>query len=245
VSFGLDMLEWVWILMSAVLVGMAKTGLGGLGMLVVPVMASVFGAKASTGIVLPMLIIADFFGVSYYHRDADVRQLIKLVPSTIIGVLLAIWVGDMIDEQQFHLILAVTIIVGVFIMIINIRRPNLIKPNRTFAWVAGLLGGFTTMIGNAAGPVMSIYFLAMGFQKNKFIGTAAWFFLLVNLFKLPFHVWVWHTIDMDTLKLNLWISPMIVVGALIGFRITKLIPERPYKIIIVVSVLFAGLKLFF
>ncbi|MFZ9045844.1 MAG: sulfite exporter TauE/SafE family protein [Cyclobacteriaceae bacterium] len=237
--------DWLWFLMGAIFIGMAKTGLGGLGMLVVPIMASVFGAKESTGIVLPMLIMADFFGVGYYHRHADMRQLLRLVPSTIAGVFFAIWVGDAIAPDQFRMLLAFIIIVGSAIMIFNFRNPEFIKPNKVTALIAGFLGGFTTMIGNAAGPVMSVYFLAMGFQKNKFIGTAAWFFLLVNLFKVPFHIWVWETITWETFQLNLWIIPAIVVGALVGFRITRGIPERPYRAFIIVGILLAAFKLFF
>lgn len=240
----LSQIDWFWLLLSALFIGMAKTGLGGLGMLVVPIMAAVFGAKASTGIVLPMLIMADLFGVGYYHRHADTRQLLRLVPSTVLGVLVAIWVGDIIDPQQFRMLLAVIILAGSAVMIFNFRNPNFIKPNRLTATAAGFLGGFTTMIGNAAGPVMSVYFLAMGFQKNKFIGTAAWFFLLVNLFKVPFHIWVWETISWETFKLNLSIIPAIVIGALLGFRITRLIPEGPYRLFIIVGILLAAVKLF-
>ena len=240
----LTLIDWLWVLLSALFVGMSKTGLGGLGMLVVPIMAGVFGARPSTGIVLPMLIIADFFGVGYYHRHAEARQLLKLIPSTVIGVLVAIWVGDVIEPSGFRMLLAGIIIVGTVLMILNFSKPELIKPNRLFASIAGFLGGFTTMIGNAAGPVMSIYFLAMGFQKNKFIGTAAWFFLLVNLFKVPFHVWIWETITWETFKVDLVIAPAIIVGAFVGFRVTKLIPERPYRIFIIVSILLAAIKLF-
>ena len=142
------------------------------------------------------------------------------------------------------MLLAGIIIVGTVLMILNFSKPELIKPNRLFASIAGFLGGFTTMIGNAAGPVMSIYFLAMGFQKNKFIGTAAWFFLLVNLFKVPFHIWIWETISWETFKIDLLIAPAIIVGAFVGFRVTKLIPERPYRIFIIVSILLAAIKLF-
>jgi uncharacterized membrane protein YfcA len=241
----LTTVDWFWVLLCAALVGMAKTGLGGIGTLVVPIMASVFEAKPSTGIVLPMLIMADFFGVGYYHRHADIRQLVRLAPSTILGVLMAIWVGDLINPSQFRVLLIIIILLGSVLMVLNFRNPELIKPNRAVAIIAGFMGGFTTMIGNAAGPIMSIYFLAMGFQKNKFIGTAAWFFLLVNVFKVPFHIWVWETITWETFKLDLWISPAIVLGAVMGFRITRMIPEKPYRIFIIVSILLASVKLFF
>ena len=221
-------------------IGMAKTGLGGLGMVVVPVMANIFGAKSSTGILLLLLIMADFFGVRYYHMHADIRQLVKLIPSTIIGILTGVLIGDVLSDEDFRLLLAGVIIAGAVMMIIKVD----IKENKIFSIVIGFLGGFITMIGNAAGPIMSIYFLSMGFNKNKFIGTAAWFFLFVNFFKVPFHVFIWNTIDLDILLFDLSLFPFILIGAINGVWIVKKIPERPYKIFVILSVVLSTFNLF-
>ncbi len=219
---------------------MAKTGLGGLGMIVVPVMANIFGAKSSTGILLLLLIMADFFGVRYYHKHADMWQLVKLIPSTIIGIVTGVFVGDQISDEYFQLLLVIVIISGVLMTVIKVE----IKENKIFSIVVGFLGGFITMIGNAAGPIMSIYFLSMGFNKNKFIGTAAWFFLFVNLFKVPFHVFIWNTIDLEILIFDLCLFPLILIGAIIGVWIVKKIPERPYKVFVIVSVVLSTFNLF-
>ena len=221
-------------------IGMAKTGLGGLGMVVVPVMANIFGAKSSTGILLLLLIMADFFGVRYYHMHADLRQLIKLIPSTIIGILTGVFIGDILSDVYFQFLLGAVIIFGALIMVIKVD----IKENNLFSIAVGFLGGFITMIGNAAGPIMSIYFLSMGFDKNKFIGTAAWFFLFVNLFKVPMHVFIWKTIDLNILLFDLSLFPLILLGALTGVWIVKKIPEQPYKIFVIVSVILSTFNLF-
>ena len=226
--------------LCAIGIGMAKTGLGGLGMIVVPVMANIFGAKSSTGILLLLLIMADFFGVRYYHMHADMRQLVKLIPSTIIGIVTGVFVGDQISDEYFQLLLIIVIISGVLMTVIKVE----IKENKIFSIIVGFLGGFITMIGNAAGPIMAIYFLSMGFNKNKFIGTAAWFFLFVNLFKVPFHVFIWDTIDLDILLFDLILFPLILIGALIGVWIVKKIPERPYKVFVIVSVVLSTFNLF-
>jgi len=226
--------------LCAIGIGMAKTGLGGLGMIVIPVMANIFGAKSSTGILLLLLIMADFFGVRYYHMHADMRQLVKLIPSTIIGIVTGVFVGDQISDEYFQLLLVIVIISGVLMTVIKVE----IKENKIFSIIVGFLGGFITMIGNAAGPIMAIYFLSMGFNKNKFIGTAAWFFLFVNLFKVPFHVFIWDTIDLDILLFDLSLFPLILIGALIGVWIVKKIPERPYKIFVIVSVVLSTFNLF-
>ena len=100
------------------------------------------------------------------------------------------------------------------------------------------------MVGNAAGPIMSIYFLSMGFEKNKFIGTAAWFFLFVNVVKVPFHIIFWKTINFDTLLFDLTLFPMILIGAIIGVWIVEKIPEKPYKIFVISSVFLSTILLF-
>ena len=221
-------------------IGMAKTGLGGLGMVVVPVMANIFGAKSSTGILLILLILADFFGVRYYHMHADIRQLVKLIPSTIFGILTGVLIGDILSDVDFQFLLGAVIISGALIMVIKVD----IKENKLFSIAVGFLGGFITMIGNAAGPIMSIYFLSMGFDKNKFIGTVAWFFLFVNLLKVPMHLFIWKTIDLNILLFDLSLFPFILVGAVTGVWIVKKIPERPYKIFVIVSVILSTFNLF-
>ena len=226
--------------LCAIGIGMAKTGLGGLGMIVVPVMANIFGAKSSTGILLLLLIMADFFGVRYYHMHADMRQLVKLIPSTIIGIVTGVFVGDQISDEYFQLLLVIVIISGVLMTVIKVE----IKERKIFSIIVGFLGGFVTMIGNAAGPIMSIYFLSIGFNKNKFIGTAAWFFLFVNLFKVPFHIFIWNTIDLEIFLFDLSLFPLILIGAIIGVWIVKKIPEKPYKIFVIVSVVLSTFNLF-
>jgi len=245
-SFHLSGNDWFWIILCALCVGMGKVGLSGLGMFIVPVLASVFGAKPSTGILLPMLIMGDIMGVVYYHRHADLKLLLKLAPATVVGILIGVYVGDLINSDQFRTLLAVIILSGVVIMVWNERKnaAKAIPHNWFFASFAGLLGGFTTMIGNAAGPVMTIYFLSMNLKKNNFIGTSAWFFLLVNVFKVPFHILNWETITTRTFLFDLSLLPVIILGAVVGIFIVRLIPERPYRIFIIISIVFAAVKLF-
>lgn len=110
-----------------------------------------------------------------------------------------------------------------------------------YATIFGLLGGFTTMIGNAAGPVMSVYLLSMRKEKMEYIGINAWFFLVVNLLKVPLQAFVWDNITWDSLQLNLVMLPVIGIGSLIGIRIVKLLPEKIFRrfiqIVTVISVL--------
>jgi len=245
-SFQLDADQWFWVILCALFVGMAKTGVAGIGMLIVPILATIFGGKSSAGILLPMLSMADVFAVSYYHRHAEWKYILKLMPATVIGVLIGVFVGNEVNDQQFKHMMAIIILVGLVIMVWRERtKAEAIPHNWMFSSIAGLLGGFSTMIGNAAGAIMSIYFLSMMLPKNSFIGTGAWFFLIINLFKIPFHVFNWGTIDMNTFTLDVAMLPAIMIGAFLGVKIVRYIPEKPYRIFIIVTTALAAIKLFF
>ena len=216
-------------------------------MLIVPILAGIFGGKSSAGILLPMLSMADVFAVSYYHRHAEWKYVLKLLPSTVVGVLIGLVIGNMVNDQQFKEMMAVIILVGLAIMIWREKNKSggSIPHNWAFSSVVGLLAGFSTMIGNAAGPVMAIYLLSMNLPKNSFIGTGAWFFLIINLFKIPFHVMVWETITLRTFALDVTMLPAIMIGAYLGIILVKIIPEKPYRIFIIITTAIAALRLFF
>jgi uncharacterized membrane protein YfcA len=238
-------LNWLLFLICGMLIGMAKTGLSGAGLMIVPIMAGIFGGKLSVGIVLPMLIFADIFAVNYYHRYASWRHVLLALPWALLGVVIATVFGKSIDDETFKSFMAVIILIGIALMIIQdtlIKSKN-IPDNWWFAGILGLTGGFTTMIGNAAGPVMSLYLLAMHLPKNSYIGTAAWFFLIINVLKVPFHVLSWHTITFQTLMVDLTIIPAILLGIFLGIKTVKIIPENIYRYFIILSTVLASVLL--
>jgi len=238
-------MTWFWLLLSAFLIGMGKAGIKGMGLIVVPLMAAVFGGKVSTGLVVPMLVVADVFAVRHYNRHAQWQYLWKLLPAAVAGVLLGVWVGDRISDELFDTLIAVFIISSLVLMLWQERSG--LPPEVTGSWyfgtAFGLLGGFTTMIGNAAGPFMAVYLLSTRLPKNSFIGTGAWFFFLLNVFKVPFHVFVWETIDGASLHLNLFCVPFIALGIVVGIRIVRLIPEREFRYFILLMKTIISIKL--
>ena len=209
---------------------MSKTGVHGAGLMAVPMLATVFGGQLSSGVMLPMLCLADVMGVWYYHRHASWVHLKKLFPWAAAGTLLGTAVGGMIDDHAFKMIMAIIIFMSVGIMIWMERGHKEDIPHYFwFAALCGVAGGFTSMIGNLAGPVMAIYFLSMRLPKNSFIGTTAWFFMVINWFKIPFHVWMWKTITWKSFLLDLSMLPLIIVGALLGIWIVKKLDETAYR----------------
>lgn len=243
--FSLPMAQWLWIIMAAILVGFSKTGIGAAMMMVIPMVASVFGGKASTGIILPMLIVGDVFAVKYYHRHADWSNIKKLLPWTLLGVIMAAVVGSNINDQQFKILIAVSVFICLIILIYSeIKGDELKVPTDLWFYIlVGIASGFTSMIGNAAGPIMSIYLLARGMKKNSFMGTAAWFFLILNIIKMPFQIFAWHNISINNILLTLVMIPGILLGALIGIAVIKRIKEKPFRYIIIAMTGLAAFRL--
>lgn len=245
-SYHLTALQWLAIGFAVFLLGFSKSGIKGIGIIIIVVLAFVFGEKASTGILLPMLVCADIIAVIYYNRHAQWKYIKKLIPSMIVGVLVGVWIGNYISEILFKRLMAVIIIVSVIIMLFSEnRKSNTIPKSKFFSITTGFLAGFSTMIGNLAGPIANIYFLAMRFPKNEFIGTAAWLFFIINVFKLPFHFLVWKTVTVETLTLNSVLIPIAVIGFFIGARIVKLISNVNYRRFILFITAIGGIILLF
>lgn len=233
------------IALSAFIIGLSKAGLKGIDMLNVTIMTIVFGGKASTGIVLPLLCMADVMAVLYYHRHAQWSHVIKLMPWMIIGILAGVFVGKDLDEAVFRKVMATIIVLTVAIMLIIEFRKTLVMPNnKLFVSGMGLVSGFTTMLGNLAGAFSNIYFLAMRLPKNDFIGTGAWIFLLINWFKLPFQVFFWNNINANSLLTDLALVPALVLGFWCGLKLVARIKDDQYRKVVIVLTLIGAVFIF-
>ena len=231
--------------LSGLLIGMSKTGISGVGLMVVPLLANAFGGRPSVGLLLPILIFADVFAVTWYNRHAQWKHILRLLPWAFAGIISATLVGKNISDQSFNKLLAVLVLGGIAILVWRDIRSGKLKipQSRWFAGTMGLLGGFSTMIGNAAGPVMALYLLSMRLPKNVYIGTGAWFFFIVNLSKVPLHIWSWKTITVSSFLLDVLMIPAIAAGAFLGIWLVRLLPERFFRILVIVTTLLSAILL--
>ena len=229
--------------MVAFLIGMSKTGVHGAGMMAVPLLAEVFGGRLSSGVMLPILIMADIMGVWYYRKHASWAHLKLLFPWAGAGVVAGTVAGYYMDDGTFKSAMSVTIIISVGIMIWLERWPGQVSVSKWFGALSGITGGFTSMIGNLAGSVMAVYFLSVRLPKTVFIGTTAWFFMVLNVFKVPFHVLSWNTISLNTLLLDLALLPLIMAGAWAGILLVRLFSDRSYRWFIIVMTLIAAFRM--
>lgn len=230
----------------AFLLGVSKSGIKGIASLIVTGLALVYGARNSTGILMPLLLVGDVFAIIYYKRHVQKKYIIKLLPWMVIGVLVGVVGGSYVTEDLFKYGMASIIIFSVGLMYYwENKKDQNIPSHWTFGSSMGLLAGFTTMIGNLAGAFSNIYFLAMRLPKNDFIGTAAWLFFLINSFKVPFHIWSWKTINSKSILISLQLVPFVIVGLVVGVYLVKKIENDNYRKLILLFTAIGGFMILF
>lgn len=228
----------------ALLLGIAKSGIKGLAVLIVTGLALVYGAKESTGILMPLLICGDIFAVIYYKRHVKWVYLIKLLPWMVLGVLIGVILGKDLPEDLFKSGMATIILISVAMMYYWERKKDRKIPTHwSFAALMGMMAGFTTMVGNLAGAFSNIYFLAIKLPKNEFIGTAAWLFFIINLFKVPFHIWSWGTINWVSFQISISLIPAVIAGFGLGVYLVKKINNEKYRKLILILTGLGGLAI--
>ncbi len=241
---------WVLAVIAALLVGVSKTGVPGIGMLSVAIFANLMPAKQSSGFVLPLLIFGDIVAVLSYRRHTEWKHLWRLFPWTAAGVGLGAFAMGRMDNRQAQLLVGGIIVTLVVLHVVrkwqssrqNLAADAIPAHGAWFAPTIGVLAGFTTLVANAAGSLMAIYLLAMRLPKMAFVGTSAVFFLLLNLFKVPFMVGL-GLITTDSFKFNLILAPVVLAGALAGRWLLPRVPQATFERLALILSAAAGLKL--
>jgi len=234
----LTALGWLALAAGAAVIGLSKAALPGASTIAVALFAAVLPAKQSTGTILLLLIVGDVFALCAYRRDADVRALLRLAPAVVAGLLLGVVFLAFASDDGVRRVIAVLLLAVVAVTLWRRRasaaapRQEASGPHRVAAAVYGALGGFTTMVANAAGPVMSMYFLAARFPVRAFLGTAAWFFAIVNVSKVPFSIAL-GLITPPGLVIVAVLIPVVFGAAFIGRRIATRIDQRLFDRLVI------------
>lgn len=207
--------------------------------------ASVFPARESTGMLLLPLIVGDLCSVILFHQQADGRQLRRVILPAILGVILGWWSLGQISNSQLRPMIGYIILALIVMQFLRNRLGRLVEESyhgQWFAWTMGGLGGWTTMVANAAGPVMSLFFLSMQLPKFVFVGTSAWFFLGINLLKVPFSLNL-GLIHWSSLGLALCLSPIILLSVRLGRWLLHRIPQQLFESMILIFAVMGAVKL--
>jgi hypothetical protein len=241
----LTVAQWMLAVVGALGLGVGKAGLAGMSLVHVLIFAFLFGARDSTGIVLPMLLIGDVGAVTLFHQHARWDYVRRMLPPACTGVVIGALLMRALSDAAFKPTIGWIILGLVTVQLTRMYRPEWfgsIPHGRSFAWTIGLLAGATTMLANAAGPVFAIYCLAVALPKYEFVGTNAWFFLILNAFKVPFSVAL-GLIHRQTLAFNLALTPAILAGLLAGRWIVRHVPQRIFDGLLLAFAAVAALRL--
>jgi len=248
---------WQWVLgaLAALLVGISKTGVPGIGILVVPLLACAFGGRLSAGIMLPMLIMGDCFAVVWYKRHAQWDKLVWLLPWVYAGVFigavaLKITGGSKGSKDVTDVIIGILVLVMMLVYLLRSKLGSRFMPTSPVGVAGtGVAAGFSTTVSNAAGPIMQMYMAAHKMTKEQFMGTIAWYFFIINLSKFPIYVVLSHfypqkpLVTLASLTLNIYVIPAIVVGVFIGKWLLPRIPQKAFEMVVILLAGIGGGKL--
>lgn len=223
--------------------------MAGIGILPVAIYAQLVPAKQASGLLLPLLIVGDVCAVLSYRHHAQWRHLLRIFPWAAAGVVAGYFAMGRIDDRQAR------VIIGGIILAFSgwqfWRRSRAPATNAQFpttnypvaaSAAVGIVAGFTTLIANAAGPLMAIYLLAMRLPKLEFVGTASIFFLVLNVFKVPFMAGL-GLINAGSLGANLWLMPAVLGGVIVGRKIVARLNQRWFENLSLALAVVAGVKL--
>jgi uncharacterized membrane protein YfcA len=252
-----DLSPYLWALgiAAAVLVGVSKTGVPGAGILVVPLLARIFGARLSVGTMLPMLIFADCFAVAYYRRHAQWDKLWGLFPSVGVGVVAGAamlhFLGKQPAQKDFlNVLIGALVLVMVAVHLLRQTFGERISLRSRVAMAAvGSLAGFSTTVSNAAGPVMGVYLTSLKLPKEQFMGTTAWYFFIVNVVKLPILIGLSIANPSNpimsgaSLAFDVMMVPVILFGVFLGKWMLPRISQRAFDSVVLCLAAVAAVNL--
>ncbi len=239
-------------LLAAFVVGLSKTGLPGAALVAVPMLATVFDGRLIAGGTLPILLVADLFAVSWYRQHARWDVLRPLAPwlgvGYAIGISFFVAVGAATGAIEFTIGAIVLGIVGLQVVRMWRRRPPA-EAGPIVAATHGTIGGFTTFVANAAGPVINTYLIRLGLPKHELVGTSAWLYLLLNLSKIPLYVALgaWSTggpfFTTESLLFDLVVIPGVLIGVVAGRVVFRRLPQELFTIVVLALSAAGAIKL--
>lgn len=246
VKWGMNLSPWQMVVAvaGALFAGVSKTGFGGLGLVTSAIFATLIPAKQATGLVLPLLIFGDIVAVASYRQHARWAHLRRLFPWAAAGVVTGWFTLGRINDGQARVLIGGLVLALLVFHLVRRRKDQgeVAGHGAWFAPVLGVLAGFTTLVANAAGSLMAVYLLAMRLPKMEFAGTGAVFFLVLNLFKVPFMVNL-GLVTAQSFKFNLLLAPVVLLGTVIGRWLLPRVNQRWFENITLGLGALAGLKL--
>lgn len=224
--------RWAVFAVAALIIGMSKSGLPGLGILNVALFLIFLDAKDAVGFGLPLLVMGDLCSLAIYRRHAEWKHVLRLIPWAVPGVVIGYFTLGAMSGEMARLAISVTLLLMLLLHVLREKRPGAVSESLPHSYGAaafiGVLAAFVSTLANAAGPIMILFLLAMRLPKMAFMGTSVYFFTFLNLFKVPF-LHDLGLVNWGSLSANLKLAPFVVVGSLIGFVYAKKVSQKAFE----------------
>jgi len=251
----IEMEPWQWIIgwLGALFIGLGKGGLPGLGNLSIALYALAFPPRESVGIMLIVLLSADAVTITIYRRHVHWSSLGKLLPWSLVGIAVGYFALGKIDNDGVRRLIGIILLgmTGLHFFrrwqLARVRMENgqdRLPHSLWFVAPMGMIGGFATMTANGAGPVAALYLLAVGLPKMAFIGTSAWYFVILNLIKVPLQADL-EIITTDSVQLSLTFAPVAAIGVIFARVFIKFIKQKIFETLVWFFIVVAGVELLF
>ncbi|UYO97424.1 sulfite exporter TauE/SafE family protein [Microbacterium sp. M28] len=237
-------LAWSLLGLAALVAGLGKTAIPGSATVSVVLFAAVLPARTSTAAMLLLFIVGDVFALIAYRRHAHWPTLVRLAPAVLAGLVLGFLFLAYGDDRIVRRAIGVILLLMIAVTLWRRRRAATPVGGRMLGATYGTLAGFTTMVANAGGPVMSMYFLATRTPVQVFLGTSAWFFAIVNLVKVPFLAGI-GLFTPEVLLMDLLLTPLVVIGALVGLKLAKRMPQQLFDRLVIILTIVGAVYLLF
>jgi uncharacterized membrane protein YfcA len=244
--FGVSF-SWIQIfilLFATMSIGANKAGIHGLTLTAIPLFGMVFGPKAGLAYSLLFNVIADAMAIMQYPLH-NKKMLIKILPLAFLGIAVGTVVGKFLPDRMFALMVSSLVLFMIVLMVLPRRWMQFIQKSRVITWFFGFLGGFTSMVGNIGGPVMSTYLMAQHIDKKDYLSVFSWFFFIMNVVKVGLTIAYWHTISATTVAIDLVFLPMLFLGFWIGAQLVKKLQYKHLRIMVIGFTLLASIHLIY
>jgi uncharacterized protein len=236
---------WFWLTagVATFIVGSSKGGLPMVGILAVPLLAQVMSPVAAAGLLLPIYIISDVYGLWIYRQSFDWRNIQVLVPAAAIGVGIGWAAASITNDSMVKLLVGIIGIAYIADALLKSRRVVEPKPAdlpRGLFW--GTLAGFTSFVSHAGGPPYNMYVLPQKLEKMVYAGTTTIIFAIINLMKVPPY---WHLgqLTVSSLSTGLVLAPLSLIGAWAGYKLTQRLPEKLFFQLVETALFLLSVKL--
>lgn len=229
--------------LAGLITGFSKFSVGGMGLLVLPIVMIAFPGPEALGVLLPLYIITDLMAIASYRSKIDWSVLARFLPLAFLGVFVGSYFLANVDADQFLTFLGVTIIAMIGLGLYLDFRPAAFMRKPWAAYSMGFFGGVISMIANAAGPIFSLFLLEQKLEKASYVSTRAWAFFIINLVKLPFYIGL-GLLSVESTEASLYAIPGLIIGSFIGFHFLKKVNPIQFKWMIRIMSALTAFKLF-